>query len=197
MHVYRVEREDLGGAQAREPAHVLEHHQAVLAVHDMLGVGRVEQGAAGGDAHGVEVHEQVGGRGRVDDLAGLGKLDDLLERAGELIGADLVGARDRDGGGGVNGKGALETVEVIALEGLAHGVLALVGEELGRQVLVEGEQHVVLGGEPGPGVVDDEEVVLLGKLLDGLALELGQRALLPDDVRAGVKLRVALGHPND
>ena len=120
MHVNRVEREDLGRAEAGELAHVLEHGQAMLAVHDVPLVGRVEQAGVCGGAHAVEVHEQVGGRGGVDDLALLGELEDLIERLGQILGADLVRAREGDGRGRIDGKRALEAVEVIALERLSH-----------------------------------------------------------------------------
>lgn len=69
----------------------------MLAVHDVPLVGRVEQAGVCGGAHAVEVHEQVGGRGGVDDLALLGELEDLIERLGQILGADLVRAREGDG----------------------------------------------------------------------------------------------------
>ncbi len=196
MQVDGVEREDHGVAQVCQALHVGQRRQATLAVHH-VGLVCAEEVGAGGGAHGVEVHDQVGGRGRVDDLAGLGELEDLLEGLGQIGLRDLVGTGERDGRGRVDGKGTLEAVEVVALERLAHGVGLLVGEEVLGKMLVERQQHVVLGGKAGPGVVDHEEVVLGGELLDGLALELGERALLPGDIKFGVQLGVPLRDSHD
>ena len=78
------------------------------------------------------------------------------------------------------------TVEAVTPVRGSHGIRRLVGQERRRQVLIQRQEQARSGGEPRPGVVDHEQVVTFGELIDRLVGELLQRPLLPDDFHAGV-----------
>lgn len=70
----------------------------------------------------------------------------------------------------------------VAGVGHPHRILGLIPHVPGGQVLVQGEQDLVAGGESHPGVVDDQKIVHPGQFVDrGVGKRL-QGSVLPLDV---------------